>query len=217
MTGNEHERNCAQCKQSVINFEEKTNDEILAYFKNRRQSKTCGRFNTKQLDSLNTSLSSHQNTSKLKRIAALLTFSSIITACNPTKNIAPNHQHTSSTLEIIKDIPIYHQDTFVIKGTITDDMNLPMYGASIYLGDPRYSTISDIDGHFELRVSKTDSIPPHLVTSYTEYNHYSIPIEDIKNKEIKIQMLDVGMTIGEVVIIKYPWYKRLWNKITGKQ
>jgi len=50
---------------------------------------------------------------------------------------------------------------------------------------------------------------------YPGYETIEIPLVDIKNKEVKISMIDIVHSLGGLVYIKQPLHKRLWNRFVG--
>lgn len=52
MTPNEQGAFCGKCMKTVVDFINKTIDEIKEYFTGKQNEKVCGRFETQQLTSL---------------------------------------------------------------------------------------------------------------------------------------------------------------------
>lgn len=83
-----------------------------------------------------------------------------------------------------------------IKGTIVDEQNMPIIGASIKIKGTTKGTITDIDGNFNLEASLEDKI----IISY-------IGLETIERKigekVLNITMKDNAVSLGDVVVTGY--------------
>ena len=91
------------------------------------------------------------------------------------------------------------QNRKVIKGTILDETNQPLIGATVAIKNIKNSSvITDIDGHFTLNVPEDRKI---LVVSYIGYVTQEISISG-KNS-ITVVLKDNSSEIGEVVVIGY--------------
>lgn len=82
-----------------------------------------------------------------------------------------------------------------ITGTITHE-EYPLIGASILIKNSDSGTISDIDGDFELKVKKTDT----LVVSYLGFNSQEIPVGNQKYINVG---LSGSMVLDEVEVIAF--------------
>ena len=76
MTPNEQGAFCGKCMKTVVDFSNKTIEEIKAYFTGKQNEKVCGRFETQQLTSLSfdTFFSEFKGFNFTKRFAVILYF-----------------------------------------------------------------------------------------------------------------------------------------------
>lgn len=96
-----------------------------------------------------------------------------------------------------------------VTGTITDATDgTPIIGANIKLKGSNTGVISDIDGHFSIRVnSSTDE----LIVSYIGYKTREIPVEDLG--VINIKLYSDNEILDEVVVIGSGTQKKV--SVTG--
>ena len=212
MSGSNAERHCESCSKSVFNFSDSSNEEILKFLAARDGQKNCGKFDRQQLELLNQSLtkSSEANFYKPLILGASLT---TLVACGTSKKVCKtNHNHKNSNVEIVSNVNNPDSlSTVLIKGQIFDDVNEPLIGANFVFDDSKLGCTTDIDGKFEIEVKLDELKSQTTSVQYVGYETFQIPLIDVKNKEVKISMVDMGVLLGEVVIIKQPLHKRVWN------
>ena len=96
-----------------------------------------------------------------------------------------------------------------VKGTIVDETNLPMMGASVLLkGSNGVGTVSDFDGNFSLDVKDENSV---LVFSYLGFATQEVKVG--KQKTLQIVLKEDGALLQEVVSIGYATVKK--SDLTG--
>lgn len=75
MTAVEKGRHCNACEKTVIDFQNMTNEQVIDYFLQAKNKKTCGNFSSKQLDFINHQLKgqshSYHSRSFLKPVLAV--------------------------------------------------------------------------------------------------------------------------------------------------
>lgn len=98
--------------------------------------------------------------------------------------------------------------TATVVGTVHDENDEPLPGASILLKGTTIGTVSDIDGRFELKVNGTH---PVLVISFLGYLTQEIEVNNRNNIDIKLQA-DLS-ELGEVVVVGYGTQKK--SDLTG--
>lgn len=86
MTPNSQGAFCGSCQKTVVDFTALTDDEILNYLKNNRNTKTCGRIEVKQLERFNLKIDEgilQTNISLWKKYLALILicFGTMIMGC----------------------------------------------------------------------------------------------------------------------------------------
>ncbi len=90
------------------------------------------------------------------------------------------------------------QKTYTIEGTITDEKQHALAGASIWLKPDSLTLISNGGGHFRM-----EGLAPkkyEMVVSYLGYKNYQRPITLHKDTILKIELQPSSMTLQEVVV-----------------
>jgi len=86
-----------------------------------------------------------------------------------------------------------------IKGTVRDDVGLPLIGASILIKGSSIGTVTDIDGKFEIPYPGGQVT---LKTSYTGYNTTEIVIAEGQHRsQIDIVLTEGVMLLEQVVVV----------------
>jgi len=90
---------------------------------------------------------------------------------------------------------VNQEATVTVKGTVFDENDEPVIGASVVVKGSKASAVTDIDGNFSIRCKKSD----RLVISYVGYNPLEISasanLSDIK-LQAKSELLDDVVVIG---------------------
>lgn len=87
---------------------------------------------------------------------------------------------------------------FVVKGTVTDSIGTPLFGATILEKGTNNGTQSDFDGNFSLTVSGEDAI---LSISYVGFSKVDIPVKG--RNTIKVVLKSDQNVLDEVVVVGY--------------
>lgn len=98
---------------------------------------------------------------------------------------------------------------FVVTGTVTNEKNEPLVGASVQLKGTAKGTIADINGNFRLELSDSEK-EGTLTVSYVGYEIQEIPIQARTN--IKVA-LNESKSLSEVVVVGYGSVKK--SDLTG--
>ena len=86
-----------------------------------------------------------------------------------------------------------------IKGTVLDELNEPLIGASIIIkGNANYGTVTDFDGKFSLTLQPEQDI---IVVNFIGYISQEVKIQDVL--AITIVMKPDNQTLDEVVVVGY--------------
>lgn len=95
-----------------------------------------------------------------------------------------------------------------VKGTVTDDSDLPVPGVSILVKGTNQGTVTDIDGNYQLNVANAQSV---LVFSFLGFKNQEITVGNQDQIDVKLQseMSD----LGEVVVVGYGTQKK--SDLTG--
>lgn len=99
-----------------------------------------------------------------------------------------------NNIMLMKQSAEQQSDKKKITGTIVDEYNEPLPGATVSIRGTTGGTITDIDGKFELNVAKGTT----LVVSFMGYNSENIVVSDQNNYNIK--MTPVSRELDAVVV-----------------
>lgn len=91
-----------------------------------------------------------------------------------------------------------------VTGTVLDELNEGLPGASVSIKGSGQGTVTDLDGHFSIKVPDTKSI---LVVSFIGYQTQEITVGN--QRDIKIKMKDDSKMIDEVVVVGFGKQKKL--------
>lgn len=196
---------CDSCHTEVVDFTAMTDEQIVEHF-DTRSGKTCGRFKKSQLKTYKTNPFTAMNTNVLTRSLGLMGFSLLALCATPTlvaqESVELNSLQTETPLETHKKVVASNiEKTYTVKGTVVDEDNLPMPGASVVLKGTSEGTTTDIDGRFEFPRSLEEG--DVLVFNYLGYDtkEYRIPnsASDVIDITIMFEYADVEL-MGEVVV-----------------
>lgn len=98
---------------------------------------------------------------------------------------------------------------FVVTGTVTNEKNEPLVGASVQLKGTAKGTIADVNGNFRLELSDSEK-EGTLTVSYVGYEIQEVPIQARTN--IKVA-LNESKSLSEVVVVGYGSVKK--SDLTG--
>ena len=108
-------------------------------------------------------------------------------------------------IALMMTIGLYAQD--IVKGTVVDEEDFPLIGATIMIKGGQIGSITDMDGNFSISVKKGNT----LVISYIGYITQDIKVGD--QKTLKIKMKADNAMLDEVVVVGYGDMKR--SDLTG--
>lgn len=92
------------------------------------------------------------------------------------------------------------QETLVFRGQVTDALtNEPLADSHIYVSCQNHAAISDENGYFELEVPKC-YMTQCLIVSYMGYDSYKVPIHNISNHQLTVELEPGVITLAELVI-----------------
>ena len=103
-------------------------------------------------------------------------------------------QNNFKTIKIASKI----QQGIPISGTVTDDMNQPLPGATILEKGTKNGAQSDFNGHFSLTVKDENAV---LEISFLGYRDKIVAVKN--QTEINIQLSEAASVLEEVVLIGY--------------
>lgn len=108
-------------------------------------------------------------------------------------------------LALIMSIGLYAQN--MVKGTVIDETNLPLIGATVMVKGNTGGTITDFDGNFSISVKKGATIS----ISYIGYRTQEMKYEG--QQKLNIKMVPDSKALDEVVVVGYGSMKR--SDLTG--
>ena len=118
-----------------------------------------------------------------------------LTAYADASNTGMNADRASSVAAV--------QDAFTVTGNVADAMG-PMVGASIMEKGTTNGTVSDLNGHFTIKVSSPDAV---LVISSIGYTTQEVKVNARKN--IVVMMREDNQALNEVVVVGYGTQKKV--------
>lgn len=95
---------------------------------------------------------------------------------------------------ILGSVNSFAQKGNIVNGTVIDDKNEPIIGASVMVQGTHNGVASDVDGHFTLTVPANAT----LEVSYIGYNTVHYPVRGAKTIEIKMEASSTNL--NEVVV-----------------
>lgn len=201
---------CNSCQKEVVDFTGMSSQEIINYFKNHTNEKTCGQFADYQLATYSEN-SNPKKYSFLRGIGlaclSLFTFNTV--QAQQTKSqveIAPTkpQQKTAST----------QQKTFTVRGIVSEG-SYPLPGAAVMLQGTTIGVETDFEGAFEFpKPLKKGDV---LIVSFIGMDTQKITIKDPKsasNINLKVDLKsDSCVLLGEVTVKKpFKSKKKFWKK-----
>lgn len=89
-----------------------------------------------------------------------------------------------------------------VSGTVTDENGLPVPGASIFVKGTTVSSVSDIDGNYQISAAPTAT----LIISYIGYLEQEVAIDG--QPTVNISLVPSAQDLEEVVVVGYGTQKR---------
>ena len=245
MTPQNDGRFCDTCAKCVVDFTQKTNEEVIEYFKQTASNASvCGRFSDTQLHVINSQLSTEKPPKKTiwtkprqwlaASISALFLGGSVnITNAQSNKTEVITHKPTisNSSTNHLK----------IVKGYVFDEKTREaLIGTSIIIKGTNIGvTVTESNGYFELTIPQNLQ-NGDLVVSYITYKDLELPLTEssfkyplqlfLENDENKLDEVKIvaskpvinrdiagRVTAGAVVVIekKPSFFTRVWRGIKG--
>ena len=125
-----------------------------------------------------------------------------------------NAKTNSLLIQLENTIPYQNHtiqnDTIILKGTVKED-KFPLPGVLVKLKGTNLEANTDFEGHFSFIIPKNE-IPQELILIFSYIGMETKEVKIKKNHEkIEIELISDNMLLGEVVIIK----KSFWRRIFG--
>lgn len=197
---------CGFCQEEVIDFTKMTSKEIGNYFDSTSKN-TCGRFKASQLITHAPIMKPTANTNLVSRGIAIMSFS-LLSLCAVSQVQAQETasvDHTTKTelrpnnqTMVMGSIAL---QSYTVKGTVLDEVDLPLAGVNVVLKGSTEGVVTDFDGKFEF--PRALSVDDTLVFSYIGYEKKEYTITAGKSNTIDITInfnaSDIFL-MGEVVV-----------------
>ncbi len=98
------------------------------------------------------------------------------------------------------------QTNRTVKGTVVDEMNMPMIGVTVRVVGTKTATVTDFDGNFNIKAKATDK----LELSYIGYEPLTV---SASQASLSLKMKPEAAALNEVVVIGYGTVKK--RDLTG--
>jgi hypothetical protein len=206
-------RHCESCCKTVTDFTKMTNSEIINYLSSN--TNTCGRFEKHQLSNINTQL--HIDNMPLKGrlkgwamavglLWSMASYKAVAQTGAPIAQITADSQRVKCAEPMLGKVAMLQYRE--ICGRVTDSQDNSLLPGVRVFSNSNVSTITDTNGNFKLHVPLTDT---QFTTRFIGYSAQVIKIDQAKMKyAINIKQMESFM--GEVVITKPPFFKRLFYR-----
>jgi hypothetical protein len=213
-------RYCHSCQKTVIDFSNKSDREVAAYFQ-KIDGQVCGKF---RQDQLRRPLHFEQAKTLGGRLRALglLVPGLLVGGAATGQNL---EKPQTEQLEIDHSLSLLGyvspQPTKRVKGIVKEENGDILTGANVVVKNTTLGTISSIDGGYEIDVPiPQDGSTPVLVFSYTGYHSLEVPISlntmEGNNVVMSVNpvMMEGMFSLGEIVITRdRTLYSIVKNKI----
>jgi len=210
-------RHCNVCEKCIVDFTQSSDKEIWKAY--QKEGKICGQFRADQLNRL--IVSPRQNRSPMGIAAAAALAVSTPMAAQTSE---PPKVVMSQTIN--EQVQAYPQEV-ILKGRVYEnETKEPLPFANVQLwskGEMVYGGDTDFDGYFGVREAIVVDHPiDAIVVSYIGYTDVRKSFDPPLTPQTFEQLTDdlaiameeeQVMLLGDVIVIKAPWYKRLWWRI----
>lgn len=112
-----------------------------------------------------------------------------------------------AAVALMLSLAAYAQRTVTVTGVVTDETDQPMIGAGVMQSGTNNGVITDIDGHYSIKVP----VNAVLVFNFISYRTVEIPVAG--KTEINVKLEPDNNLLDEVVVIGYGTMKR--SDLTG--
>lgn len=192
---------CQVCTKEVIDFTKYSDEQLIKYF--NKKSNLCGRFINTQLNRklvLKRRKNKLINSSIVAGVLSLLLF-------NTQQSKAQEKPKTTQTDKKFISIALKNtkaMDSITVSGSIIDESNLPLPGATVIVKGSSNGTSTDFNGNFSLSCYKGDV----LIVSYVGYNNLETTVSDT-NLNLQLQ-LDYDEDLVIMGIVATQTLKKRW-------
>lgn len=215
---------CGTCNKNVVDFIKMSDQELLAFFKEKR-SNTCGRFHASQLQrNLQPSSTPASRSHTLLTVGAFA-FSLLLIAQPSTAQTAPVISTVMQLTTESQPEAVTNKDAgYKIKGIVRSaEDNMPLAGANVWLRGTILGTVTDKDGKFEFPQSLNEG--DVLIFSFVgmQSKEYTITKQDNDSLEISMSIsLELGpimmgtVMVADVYTEEPKGLKKIWSSLKRK-
>ncbi|MFY0481484.1 carboxypeptidase-like regulatory domain-containing protein [Flavobacterium sp. PLA-1-15] len=198
-------RFCTSCQKDVFDFTNSSDREIANALKNNKN--ICGRFNVSQVNR-ELILPSKKNSPWIIIATSAISFLELgniemqaqeTITIEQTDTKKPHDRKTKLSKE---------KDSLEVSGTIYDEQNIPLPGASIHIKNTLKINQTDFNGNFTIKVKEGDK----LSISYIGYKTEELIISS-RTKALKISLQAESILLGEVGCQRRTFFGRIFNSI----
>ncbi|WP_158979258.1 TonB-dependent receptor [Cellulophaga sp. L1A9] len=105
------------------------------------------------------------------------------------------------------NISLYAQDSYQLKGVVSDANNVPIPGANVVVANTTRGTATDFDGNFEISVSKGD------VINFSSIGYANKNVTITNQQTLNVSLSEDASLLEEVVVVGYGTIKK--SHLTG--
>ncbi|PAW93775.1 hypothetical protein CKK33_09820 [Mucilaginibacter sp. MD40] len=212
MTPADKGRHCQLCGKDIVDFTGFTDQQLITYLS--MGTKTCGRLLPQQINNINRQLKPGSGRrvmwKELTLVAALTaiftTVNSAVKAQHPIEQGAVDTNKKNSTA--VSDTTTY----ITVKGkVISSEDNLALPGAVVLCKHTMVKVSADASGFFKMSIpAYADSV----MVRFIGFKGMNVPVSMFNNgSDVVISLTPTPLLMGEVVVVKPPFHKRLWYKV----
>ena len=209
-------RHCNVCEKCIVDFTQSSDKEIWKAY--QKEGKICGQFRADQLNRL-------ISTPKEKRMPMGIAAAAALSMSTPAmaQTSAPSMVEFPSTYQ--EQVNHYPQEV-ILKGRVYENETgevVPFANVQLWSqGEMIYTGATDFEGYFGVQESIVAEHPVDAIAvnylGYTEIRKsFDPPLTPQTFEQLTNDLAfdeEHMMLLGDVVIvIKAPWYKRLWWRI----
>jgi CarboxypepD_reg-like domain len=216
---------CMSCQKTVVDFSVMTDQEILQHI-STASGNICGRASNDQLNrvlSAPTELRYGRWRYWTGVAASFMLLSTRVNAQSATMGDTVITRLPAAEVLVGAIATITPPDKreknhdVLVSGTVTDEANHPVPGATVMIKDTRKGTVTDANGFFSIRVDERR--PAVLRISSIGYEMQDLVIKNENGRlsapqVVLLKAVTMGL-MGEIVVVAKP--KRSWSKIFKKQ
>lgn len=209
MTPDEKGRFCQHCQKVVIDFSAMSDQQLVEYLSNV-SGKTCGRFLPEQLNRVTATPAG--NRKRFISIAAVLSALYLFLPEAKANHRPLSEQGIKPPADTSrkKEKPV--KLVSEINGTIIDDDNTAVAGATVMIKGTRTGTVADSDGHFHLQLPEPGAASVTLIITYVGFEMKEVQVKR-PHKNLRIRLETRGMIFGEYAILQK---KSVWQHLSDK-